>query len=412
VWNAIKAYSGQILVGIGAALVAVAIVVIFALLSRLGAGAASATTLPLLAIGGVIVLVLLLTAVAMIFSILGLTNQGQAMGLPEGSIRAVIALSLIVLFAILSVFLYQTVSSGTVSTIENMSGIERAKFLADHSASIRELQAPQLKDAAGQPLKAQDGSDLYNITYRVAADPRSDEFAKELLVLLGTLMTAVTSFYLGAGTATSAAASAQGKTAGPPPTISSIDPKAHTISPNSAVISLTILGANLNTITNVKIVRGATQIVATNVASNPTRVTCDIPVSAETAPPDGPWDVVVDDGASQVTTLKGALLIKPAEAESAAPTITSVAPPRYSVATGRQIPLIITGNNLENVRKIKIVRESTEIAGTEVMASGTTSVTCNMPVSAETTPPDGPWDVVVGEGEAQATAKAALTITA
>jgi len=40
--------------------------------------------LPLVAIGGVVVLVLLLTAVATMFSILDLTNKDQAMGLPEG----------------------------------------------------------------------------------------------------------------------------------------------------------------------------------------------------------------------------------------------------------------------------------------------------------------------------------------
>ena len=44
-------------------------------------------SLPLLAIGGVIVLILVLTIVAAIFGFLGLANKDQAMGLPEGSIR-------------------------------------------------------------------------------------------------------------------------------------------------------------------------------------------------------------------------------------------------------------------------------------------------------------------------------------
>ena len=81
------------------------------------------------------------------------------MGLPEGSIRAVIALSLIVLFAILSVFLYQGVSSGHVSIIENLSDADRAQFIRDHSR-VRDLQSVLIKDEKGQPLKNTNGSNL------------------------------------------------------------------------------------------------------------------------------------------------------------------------------------------------------------------------------------------------------------
>ena len=50
-------------------------------------------------------------------------NSGpEALGLPEGSIRAVIALSLIVLFAILAVDLYANVSTGgRLNTVQNLS---------------------------------------------------------------------------------------------------------------------------------------------------------------------------------------------------------------------------------------------------------------------------------------------------
>jgi hypothetical protein len=68
--------------------------------------------LPLVAICGVVVLITMLTIVTMTFKSLGLENPGQAMGLPEGSIRAVLALSLVVLFAILAVFTYRGVYFG------------------------------------------------------------------------------------------------------------------------------------------------------------------------------------------------------------------------------------------------------------------------------------------------------------
>lgn len=259
-------------------------------------------SLPLIAIGGVIALILLLTIVAMIFSILGLTNKDQAMGLPEGSIRAVIALSLIVLFAVLSVFLYKSVAEGgPVYTIESLSDTERVQFIRDHTTA-RDIQSVLVKDKDGQPLKNPDGSpkNLYTVSYH-SSNSASDDFAKQLLVLLGTLMTAITSFYLGAGTATSAAAAGQAGAA-PKPTISGINPNIYAIA--SGPLHLEIMGANLNTITTAKVVRAGVQVVATNVKSNANVVSCDIDVSKATT---GDWDVIVDDGGSKSATLPGAL---------------------------------------------------------------------------------------------------------
>ena len=309
IWETIKIHSGAVLLGFGVVALVAALFYLFQELISLSKLTATGASLPLLAIGGVIALILLLTVVAMIFSVLGITNKDQAMGLPEGSIRAVIALSLIVLFAILSVFLYQGVSTnGPLNNIENLSETERAQFLKDHPTA-RDLQAV-IANKDGKPLNA-DGSlnYLYNVSYR-SATAASEHFAKQLLVLLGTLMTAVTSFYLGAGTATSAATAAKtAEGANPPPTMTSINPTLHTIAIDGPVIHLQIMGNNLNVITHVKIVRGGVQIAGTNVASNPTRVTCDIAVSAATTPPGLARDVMVDDGGKKSASLPGALTI-------------------------------------------------------------------------------------------------------
>jgi len=266
-------------------------------LKKIGGGGEQAQ-LPLLAIGGVILLILLLTIVSMVFSLLGLTNKDQAMGLPEGSIRSVIAISLIVLFAILAVFLYDGIKYGTVYEIKNLSDAQRLQFIKDHPA------APNIQSFPNGTATA-DNQPLYDVTYS-SANPASDDFAKQLLVLLGTLMTAITSFYLGAGTATSAASQAASTAM---PTLTGIDPTTHSIAKDGVTIHLQVLGNNLNIVTHAKIVRGSLQIVGTNVRSNPTSVTCDIAVSQQTTPPDGPWDVVVDDGGSKSATLQGALTI-------------------------------------------------------------------------------------------------------
>jgi amino acid transporter len=151
--------------------------------------------LPLVAICGVVVLITMLTIVTMTFKSLGLENPGHAMGLPEGSIRAVLALSLVVLFAIFAVFTYRGVYlGGPKSTVQGLSHDEATKFISDHPT------ARQIK------VTKEGGTEAYEVEYRVENSTASDDFAKQLLVLLGTLMTAVTSFYLGANTATTAAA--------------------------------------------------------------------------------------------------------------------------------------------------------------------------------------------------------------
>jgi hypothetical protein len=307
----VKKSGGPALLAFGAIALVIALALLFKELENFGTDVVGAS-LPLIAIGGVIVLILLLTIVAMIFSALGLANKDQAMGLPEGSIRAVIALSLIVLFIILAVFLYKNISTGgPVYTIENMSDVERTQFIRDHTTA-RDIQSVLVKDKDGQPLKNPDNTpkDLYNVSYR-SANTASDDFAKQLLVLLGTLMTAVTSFYLGAGTVTSAVTA--GQTAArtdaaiPPPTLSDINPKVYSLASGSP-IKLEVMGANLNVITRVKIVKAGVELNGTNVSSNATRVTCDIDVSTATQ---GAWDVVVDGGGSKSFTLPGALTINP-----------------------------------------------------------------------------------------------------
>lgn len=160
--------------------------------------------LPVLSIGGVTVLLVVLTCVATVFQYFGLTDKNQALALPGGSIRAVIALSLVVLFAALTVFLYQGISvGGPRNRIENVSEADRDKFIASHASAL-DLQIVQIPASALGG--ASDPAASYTITYRNPNPQEVTDFAKQLLVILGTLMTAVTSFYLGARTATSAAA--------------------------------------------------------------------------------------------------------------------------------------------------------------------------------------------------------------
>lgn len=155
--------------------------------------------LPVLAISGVLVLLIGLGILAMAFSLFKLSDSGEALGLPPGSVRAVIALALVLLFAILSVFLYGDLSKGGVTTVANLTGDQK-------DLMVKNIPSVELVNVLG-PKDKDPNKGTYQVSYR-ARNPASEDFAKQVLTMIGTLLTAVASFYFGAKTATSAQAAA------------------------------------------------------------------------------------------------------------------------------------------------------------------------------------------------------------
>jgi hypothetical protein len=209
-------------------------------------GENAAVVLPLLTIGGLLSLLIVLALVSVFFQTLGLANKEQALALPEGSVRAVIALGLIVLFAILAIYLYGSIS-------------------------VR---------AAG------------------ATNQVADDFAKQLLTIMGTLVTAVASFYFGANTVASAHKAAREASEAPGPVIQSVKPDKLSLGESSD--SFTVTGDNLNPITNVRLERdGEDPINVGGVQSNAHAVTGKLAI-----PEDekflGKWNVVVSDGGGKL----------------------------------------------------------------------------------------------------------------
>lgn len=242
--------------GVGAAvivLVMMALAVPFALSIWVKyADLPTAVTLPLLAIAGVSVLLVSLALVSISFATFELSDKTQALGLPEGSIRAVIALALLVIFAIVAFALYASLS------VPVPTGTTR--------------------------------------------DASSVEFAKQLLTLVGTLVTSLASFYFGAKTATSTQIVDTTKSA---PSLRSVDPPSYDLT-NGMMVTLKVAGDNLDLIKEAKIVKGNDQIVASKVLSNASEVTCDLLLQATSA---GMWDIVVTDGMGRQAKLPGALTI-------------------------------------------------------------------------------------------------------
>lgn len=249
--------------------------------------------LPLLAITGVLALIVALALVSVSFALFELSDKTQALGLPEGSVRAVIALCLIVLFAILTIFLYSSLSSPQNKDLTSITGL-----------TFEEVQSAKssLQVAFVKPPPKPEVKDGYTVYFREPRNPAAEDFAKQLLVMIGTLVTAVASFYFGSRVAAASPPLAESARAAP---------SLRSASPNPLAISdsarLEIAGDNLDLIKEAKLVLGSEQIIATNVTKNASIVKCDLKLDASLSK--GPWDVVVVDGTGKQAKLPAALTL-------------------------------------------------------------------------------------------------------
>lgn len=252
--------------------------------------------LPLLIISGVMMLLVTLALTAFVFSGVDLADKTQALGLPEGSVRSVIALSLVLLFAILAVYLYSSMSSrGKMFEAKGLSQVASTQLKERLQAGAGQFVV-EYQDAAGPPP-------TFTVQYREAPNPASDDFAKQLLVLIGTLVTAVSSFYFGSKTAIASQSSADKP--GGTPVIRSINPSKVR---RGVLTKLEITGDGLDTVKEVKAVSNDRQVLATDVTSSASGVKCSL--AMDLSAPTGAWDIVVSDGSGKTAKLSGGLFVE------------------------------------------------------------------------------------------------------
>lgn len=155
--------------------------------------------LPLLIVACVTVLILALATAAIIFRRLGLANRVHAMGLPEGSIRAIIALLLVLIFAVVAVFLIANADRHGSRVIERITQAQANEYAASEVFSRVTMPSDIYgEDPSGDPW--------IRLTLRSAPSP-SAEMSQQLLTTLGTLVVAIASFYFGSQVVQSARAS-------------------------------------------------------------------------------------------------------------------------------------------------------------------------------------------------------------
>jgi len=175
---------------------------------------------------GLALTVVFMALLAIIYSVMGVENKDQALGLPEGSVRALLAFSLVLIFACLAAFLFGEMNRST----EPAQGKTLALVTADELKDLKEnfIVAPELaKNAQGKVLYEQvpianssetkDNPDrpLYSVTYYPKANKDAQDFGKQIFTTLATVFVSVVSFYFGSSVTTSAAA-AGAKAAGGP----------------------------------------------------------------------------------------------------------------------------------------------------------------------------------------------------
>jgi hypothetical protein len=139
--------------------------------------------LPLIVIVGVVALLATLAVAAATFGLFEIADKSQALGLPPGSVQAVIALSLILIFAVVALY----ASSSSASKELTSTGLTAAEVKAIPSDQLL-AKEPEKSKAGGPPT--------YKITRR-SEDEDLKDINTQLLTTVSTLVIAVAGFYFG-----------------------------------------------------------------------------------------------------------------------------------------------------------------------------------------------------------------------
>lgn len=166
---------------------------------------------------GLALTVVFMAILAIIYSVLGVENKDQALGLPEGSVRALLAFSLVLIFVCLSAFLFSAVNKQCDNCAKTLARVNDAQ-LSDLKKDFT-VAAEQAKDDKGKLLYEQipDPTDntgkgtmddlkhpLYSVTYYPKRSTDATDFAKQIFTTLATIFVSVVSFYFGSSVTSSA----------------------------------------------------------------------------------------------------------------------------------------------------------------------------------------------------------------
>lgn len=157
--------------------------------------------LTVMLISGVIVMVISLGLLVVAYHIFNpkLITKKHSLGLPEGSVRSLLALMLILLFSILSVHIYwEMARAKTVSFVEvDYTGLPSAQM-----EDLRDTTLPQnwISSSCSYQMVAGEFHELCNVVLLDVREERNEEserFAQQVLTTISTLVIALAGFYFG-----------------------------------------------------------------------------------------------------------------------------------------------------------------------------------------------------------------------
>lgn len=155
--------------------------------------------LPIQIIGSVLLLLVVLVLTATVFHALNISDRNLAFALPQGSIRSVIALSLILVYVVSAFFLY-----GELEPVYTMSDIQE-----DQLSEMTELLGQEGTIVSIQPVyNSQDENaapeiSSYEIKVKTEVNQERVDFGKDIITTISTLVIAIVGFYFGSRTSAS-----------------------------------------------------------------------------------------------------------------------------------------------------------------------------------------------------------------
>jgi hypothetical protein len=182
---------------------------------------------------GLALTVVFMALLAIIYSVMGVEDPKQALGLPEGSVRALLAFSLVLIFVCLAAFLFgevnknnQPVEGKTLTRVTEtqLADLKTNFVVASELAKDQtgKLQYEQVAAADGKTTVDDLKHPLYTATYYPKGSKDAEDFAKQIFTTLATVFVSVVSFYFGSSVTSSAAAAAVKAVQGPDGKLSSL----------------------------------------------------------------------------------------------------------------------------------------------------------------------------------------------
>ncbi len=176
------------------ALISAAFVVVIGLATHV----AGAAAFPVVVVGGAVMLIIVLAAIALAFAMAGMNDNRYAFGLPDGSIRAIMAVGLFAAFVGTAGFLFNGLAVSEPKFSQSIQAKKADLDKYDKQFFIVVERAPP----AGQAVNPDTiiTADIYTRTMSQAAG----DLAKQIFTTVATALVTVIGFYFGSGSLSAA----------------------------------------------------------------------------------------------------------------------------------------------------------------------------------------------------------------